>query len=63
MFWLETSQEDGSMSLIDRWRIEREKNMAAGGTKIFQTSIVQYLTLAAALATVNVVVLLQRLIQ
>jgi len=49
------------MSLIDRWRIEREK--IAGGTKLLQATIVQYLTLAAALATVNVVVLLQRLIQ
>ena len=62
MFWLETSLEDGLMSLINSWRIEREKMV--GGTKLFQTAIVQkYFTLAAALATVNVVVLLQRLIQ
>jgi len=42
------------MSRIDSGRIEREKMV--GATKLFQNTIVQYLMLvAAALATVNVV--------
>jgi len=54
MSWSEISLEDGSMSRIDSGRIEREKMV--GATKLFQNTIVQYLMLvAAALATVNVV--------
>jgi len=54
MSWLEISLEDGLMSQIDSGRIEREKMV--GATKLFQNTIVQYLMLvAAALATVNVV--------